>query len=671
MIPVAERAAEVVNTLGGEVLDLGFSSAPEDMVHIMDLLTNLYSDNETAAIREYSTNAFDAQLENGVAGPIVVTTPTLLNPYLRIRDRGCGLSADDFRNMWRKYGKSSKRDRVDQNGSMGIGAKSGLAYTNQFSIVSVKNGTKVHVSISRKASGGASAEIVSVQPTDEESGTEIVIPSERYNHFADKAKRLFRYWEKGTVLLDGEDPSERHKLIKITDRIFQNPYSNDDYVFMGNVPYPVRDNIGTLRMNGHGVIAFVTMGGEDQVKFSPSRESLIYNDQTNSVLESLTKEYDEHVIVNVKAEVDKCTSYPEAFSVYREIRNRYYNWDDKNNTLTFKGENFPPLREAIHYTIPPFKEFDGDFSTWAPSRSRNVTFKWNQNWEGVRWVVYNYPTNSAPTGDHRRKTRMYVTDVLQKGFGSGNIIYVRDPQPEQFHNYKWHANKFIDWEEIRRIRFTTNRSQNPKTDNWQVQTKSYGGYVIRDDIEPDAQIIYWSSARDRDIDAARYDLLTRHYPDAILIREPATRHTRLVREFPNSTQVLTALQAIREKLEKIGVSAEDQEKHDVRSMRDLSRLDSIMNHAKRTGVVVKDKRLVELWTIYNQPAGKGDYSQNTKDLMLFVGSQAFKPVPKSTMEYISINYPLLGHVNTYSMHTEVKNDLVDYINKKYKERKAK
>jgi hypothetical protein len=43
------------------------------LVHIMSVLTNLYSDPEKAIIREYATNAWDAHIEAGILRPIEIT----------------------------------------------------------------------------------------------------------------------------------------------------------------------------------------------------------------------------------------------------------------------------------------------------------------------------------------------------------------------------------------------------------------------------------------------------------------------------------------------------------------------------------------------------------------------------------------------------------------------
>jgi hypothetical protein len=87
----ADRTVE--GNLEGEDIKMGVA----DMAHILNVVTDLYSDRELACIREYSTNALDAHIEAGITSPIEVTTPSALSPFLTIRDYGVGLDLEDIR----------------------------------------------------------------------------------------------------------------------------------------------------------------------------------------------------------------------------------------------------------------------------------------------------------------------------------------------------------------------------------------------------------------------------------------------------------------------------------------------------------------------------------------------------------------------------------------------
>ena len=149
---------------------------PTATAHLMSLLTDLYSDPELACLREYSTNAWDSHIDaNNEHTAIVVQTPNVLSPYLTIQDFGVGMDGDTIRRIYSQYGRSTKREQTTTNGSMGIGAKAALGYTNQFTVSGVKDGVKTLVSVSRAGDGTGVMEIVYTGPTDEPNGVTVQI----------------------------------------------------------------------------------------------------------------------------------------------------------------------------------------------------------------------------------------------------------------------------------------------------------------------------------------------------------------------------------------------------------------------------------------------------------------------------------------------------------------
>lgn len=58
---------------------------------IMDVLAKLYDNPVEAAIREYVSNAYDANVEAGSTEPVHLHVPTDDEPYLEVSDTGNGL----------------------------------------------------------------------------------------------------------------------------------------------------------------------------------------------------------------------------------------------------------------------------------------------------------------------------------------------------------------------------------------------------------------------------------------------------------------------------------------------------------------------------------------------------------------------------------------------------
>jgi len=127
-----------------------FGISETNQVHIMTILRDtLYTDRILAVLREYASNAWDAHREAGKGDlPIKVVLPTPEEPTLVIRDWGLGLSEEDVFEVYTQYGDSTKRDSDTCVGMLGIGCKSGFAYTETFTVTSWHGGwKKVYVAV--------------------------------------------------------------------------------------------------------------------------------------------------------------------------------------------------------------------------------------------------------------------------------------------------------------------------------------------------------------------------------------------------------------------------------------------------------------------------------------------------------------------------------------------
>lgn len=98
---------------------------------IMDVLAKLYDNPVEAAIREYVSNAYDANVETGSTEPIHLHVPTEDEPYLEVSDTGNGLDYLEIVSVFANFGTSTKRDSNEFIGGFGIGSKSGLAISDK------------------------------------------------------------------------------------------------------------------------------------------------------------------------------------------------------------------------------------------------------------------------------------------------------------------------------------------------------------------------------------------------------------------------------------------------------------------------------------------------------------------------------------------------------------
>lgn len=283
------------------------------IAHLMSVLTDLYSDPALAVIREYSTNALDSNRATGNPNPIEVELPTSLRPLFVVRDRGLGLSLDEIQNNFSKYGWSSKRESDEAVGMLGLGCKSALSYTSQFTMVAIKGGLKVTVLITRDTDGCGALQIMDTCATDEPNGVEIQIPVKLNGDFSTKARDFFFFWEENSVLIDGVDPASTKDTAwtsdgseRIDPDIALHPHwqgAATFYIVMGNVPYPVAGNMipDSIRYLQQTAIVRVPIGA---VNFTPSREQLHFTNRTKDVLHLAGAFIHEASLRHAQAEID-------------------------------------------------------------------------------------------------------------------------------------------------------------------------------------------------------------------------------------------------------------------------------------------------------------------------------------------------------------------------------
>ena len=109
------------------------SFAVEESGHMFDILSSqLYSYPIRAILREVGCNARDAHIMTGIPQrAIQVQLPTARNPVVSIRDFGFGLSPEDIKKVYLRYGKSLKQQNNETTGAFGLGCKSPFAYVQR------------------------------------------------------------------------------------------------------------------------------------------------------------------------------------------------------------------------------------------------------------------------------------------------------------------------------------------------------------------------------------------------------------------------------------------------------------------------------------------------------------------------------------------------------------
>jgi hypothetical protein len=551
------------------------------LAHIMSVLTDLYSDPELAVIREYSTNARDSHLAAGQTRPIEVTTPTSLMPLFTVRDYGLGLSADDIRHIYSRYGASTKRETNDLQGMLGLGCKSALSLADQFTLEAVKDGNKVRVIVGRNEDGAGTMTILSEETTDEPNGVLVQVPaaSGRAGEFEQKAKSFFSFWDEDAVLLNGKPP-QRPETVELSDSIHLQPlphsnYQLTGYVHMGGVPYPVDMNdYVTDRFVGRWTFhAFVDIGAVD---FAPSREALQATPRTKRVIAQLYEDMKRLAVEQLRARIDAAPSKWEAVAAAKannDIVSSFNRGPQRGNTtqemkLAWRGlpivmQNDDHDKGFVLWSHTTRK--NGDRRGWMPTGALDKTA-----------VFINYP-GSTWTETRKEKARRYLES---KGVtGVENLYGIR---PGTTWHRDWcNPDRIFRWEDADAIPVNT-AQLNPRTQTVEGYRVSKPGQYAGNERErrrdftcdiadrlpadqfPKGRIAYaigsdksggmrWDG-RDsmpvREILRTEQDALTKALDDVTIVVLPENRLKKFMRLFPKARPLYEIANEEREKIKR-------------------------------------------------------------------------------------------------------------------------
>lgn len=507
-----------VGDLGGEKVAMSFDQ--NSLAHIMSVLTDLYSDPELAIIREYSTNGLDAQIRADVDRPIEVTTPNALSPFMKIKDYGIGMDANDIREVYSQYGASTKRDSDEFTGMLGLGCKAALTYTNQFMVNAVKNGIRTQVVVSRTEDGSGVMEILSETETDEGNGVEISVPVKRNNLFHRKAIEFFRFWEEGTVLLNGSEP-ERISGRKLTETMLLVPNLENDFVVMGNVAYPVDSEHEIHHRDWRsrfGVVARVEIG---DVSFTPSREALQYTIRTEKTLSNMREEFKTNLDVAAQRDIDNSETAMDAVKTFVQWAKILNGGIRQSNSFQYKGEEIPLI-----IRIKGGMTFRMNYHRGAVDETRHE----NIDYLVDRVVIYNYK-NVDIKGHNREKIRLWFS--READLPATKNILVVDELPEVFG--KWVTDKYcFDWEDVKKVK--AERVKAAKTEpTYDVYTPSGFRTKTLSDIGDESVKAVVSSTKLKELDHNFMRWIREDFPDLHVVRLANNRWDKLKRERKNVT----------------------------------------------------------------------------------------------------------------------------------------
>ena len=301
------------------------------------LSSNLYKRKIDAVIRELSCNAYDSHVEAGKEDiPFQIHLPSKYEPYFSVKDFGIGMDNDEIQNLYTSYFDSTKTERNDVIGALGLGSKSPFAYTTTFNVISVKNGVRRSYVCFLNEEEVPSILMMEETPTVDSNGVEINFEVSNNNDqesFVQSAIRiLLPFPVKPSITgrkIDLKDFSEftlkegknfRVLTNSISSLIPRNSY-NAVYVSYGNIVYPIpldiiwkeNDSLRkfiTILFNYTILLVTVPLG---ELDIAPSREELSLDKRTKQVLHKRLTEVIDSISTEINETIDSSDTFLEAY----------------------------------------------------------------------------------------------------------------------------------------------------------------------------------------------------------------------------------------------------------------------------------------------------------------------------------------------------------------------
>lgn len=331
------------------------------------LTSNLYSKPVQSFIRETVANGWDSQIEAGnTEVPLLIRLTVESGRILvSVRDYGTGLSPERFQDIYLNIGSSTKRESNDYIGMMGIGRFACLACSDVANITSYYNGT-CYQYLMYKDGSGICIDKVGEFTTDVENGLEVQVNIGNQWDWSVKGAlkegitALHFYSnvyvsDEGSVLdakfIESFNNRKIHSLQNF--KVTSSPYYIGCNVLMGNVCYPLRDDLQAKYFPGASTsIAIVCPIGS--LDITPNREQLLYNERTEETLkERLQASLDEiRNICRIQFGGDFKTVHEwYEFTTWKKLIVTLYSFEDFNVVLNIDQSEISHYTFTVKHTI--------------------------------------------------------------------------------------------------------------------------------------------------------------------------------------------------------------------------------------------------------------------------------------------------------------------------------
>lgn len=300
-----EKVNENFASVTGNAQSSKFEIAEESQGFIIEALSkNIYKDPVGTIIREYCSNAWDANVEAKSENPILVNLDSdATGQFFSVTDFGPGLTEERINKVFVKYGKSTKGGDNSGIGGFGIGAKSAFSYADAFFVTTVAEGKTTKYLVSKTTKNPEMIKLSSEETPDLANGTEIKIYIKNtwdFNEFDEKIRRQLLHFREVDFKINQEEvpefvdkkffENERVEITTSSDTQFKNLYA-----LIGPVAYPIDFKILGLTPIEMPIGLKFDIG---ELDVTLSREELRYTDVTKEKLREKIKAFTEMVQSN-------------------------------------------------------------------------------------------------------------------------------------------------------------------------------------------------------------------------------------------------------------------------------------------------------------------------------------------------------------------------------------
>lgn len=285
------------------------------------LSSGLYSNKIRAIIRELSCNAADSHAEAGQSCSYTVHLPTALEPWFSIRDYGTGLTHDQVINIYTTYFESTKTGSNDFIGALGLGSKSPFSYTDNFTVIAIRDGIRGIYTAYISDQGVPSIAQMFTEETDDPAGVEVkfAVESGDFGSFKTEAQHVYRTFtmrpditgNHDFVFLD-YDYDEKDIIPGV--HLYNNPgWSKTSVAIMGNVAYPIDKQVMAQSLPSE--LAYLFDKCDLMLEFNigeldvqASREGLSYIPLTVKSITNKLQQLHDHIYAEIEREAQSITS---------------------------------------------------------------------------------------------------------------------------------------------------------------------------------------------------------------------------------------------------------------------------------------------------------------------------------------------------------------------------